>query len=230
MSIKAAIIPAAGSGTRLGSEIPKPFLPLGGAPILQHTLSQFINIPGMHQIIIATSAPYMEKVRAICEKLNAGHIQFDVIEGGSERQFSIQNALETLADEVELVAIHDAVRPFISEEVIVQCFDTAENYDGAIVAVRAKDTLKKVNTDLTILETPDRSAMWQAQTPQIFQKHIIIEANQKAIDEGFLGTDDASLVEYAGYEVKVVEGERDNFKITYPIDLKIAEFILKEKL
>ena len=211
------------------AELPKPFLPLGERSILWHTIRAFLNVDGVTQIIIPTSKQWMERVREIVDSLPANSIQFEVIEGGSERQFSISNGLSLLLDSVDVVAVHDAVRPFINSALINQCSVEAKEHGGAIIAVPAKDTIKKVGLDGRIVDTPDRKMLWQAQTPQIFKREVICRAYEEAILGGFVGTDDASLVERLGETVKVVEGDRENLKITYPVDLEIAELILKQK-
>jgi 2-C-methyl-D-erythritol 4-phosphate cytidylyltransferase len=225
----AVIIPAAGSGSRMGSSKPKPFLLLGDKSILWYTISAFAKVESVIQIIIPTSKDWISEVQEICNSIPNQKIQFKVILGGSERQFSIQNGLDHIKHDVTLVAVHDAVRPFISAELIMRTAHEASKFGGAIVGVPAKDTIKKVNSSLSILNTPNRKELWQAQTPQIFRKSILIQAYKSAIENKFVGTDDASLVERVGGEVKLVEGDRENLKITYPVDLKIAEMILKEE-
>lgn len=222
------IIPAAGSGQRMGSTVPKHLLKVGGKSILEHTVTKFLGVPQLKQIVIATSRSNFEEIESMFEGIPE-HIDFRIVEGGSERQYSIQNALDEVTDEVSLIAIHDAVRPFIRSELIITCCEVAEKSGGAIVAVPAKDTIKKVGLNHIIEDTPDRSKLWQAQTPQIFKKELIEKAYRSAIEDNFVGTDDASLVERVGGKVMVIEGDRENLKITYPIDFKIAEFILKGK-
>lgn len=230
MSRLAVILPAAGSGSRMGTRIPKPFIELEGATILEHTLRNFAKVPRLAEIIVATSGEWVGQVEGILASFNQDGVRVKVVEGGSERQYSIHNALKNVSDDVDLVAVHDAVRPFISPELIEACCDKAEDLGAAIIAVPAKDTIKKVDDDQLIQGTPDRRFLWQAQTPQIFRKEKIQEAYESALSSGFVGTDDASLVEQLGYEVGIVEGDRRNLKITYPIDLKIAELILKEEI
>ncbi len=230
MSKLAVIIPAAGSGTRMGTRIPKPFIELEGATILEHALRNFSKLPSLAEIIVATSEEWLEKVEIILASFKKDGIRVKVIEGGAERQFSIHNALKHLGSEIDLVAVHDAVRPFISPILIEACCEKALSLGAAIIAVPAKDTIKKVDQDKLIEGTPDREFLWQAQTPQIFKKEKIVEAYEAAVSSGFVGTDDASLVEQLGYSIGIVEGDRRNLKITYPIDLKIAELILKEEI
>ena len=221
----ALIIPAAGSGQRLGTGTPKPYLTIAGKTILEHTLLRFRPLPALSEVVISTSRDKIKETLSIAAKV-FDRDRFTVVEGGSERQHSIMNALNSLSGASEMVAVHDAVRPFIETETISLCVDLAIKKGAAIVAVPAKDTIKVTDSDQRILNTPDRSYLWQAQTPQIFKKSLLVDAYQKAIEEGFVGTDDASLVENLGHEVYVLEGARENFKITYPLDLKLAEWIL----
>ncbi|MEQ9308063.1 MAG: 2-C-methyl-D-erythritol 4-phosphate cytidylyltransferase [Balneolaceae bacterium] len=224
----AVIIPAAGSGSRMGSQTPKPFLMLRNKTILEHTIHAFAKLDFVSQIIIATSKERESEVESILNTFT-NHVEIlSIVEGGKERQDSIKNALSIVSDKVDLVAVHDAVRPFISAELIERCSKCAKEFGGAIIGVPAKDTIKEIGKDSVIKKTPDRSKLWQAQTPQIFQKKLLISAYKAATIEKFTGTDDASLVEKVGGTVKVIEGDRRNLKITYPIDLKIAELILDE--
>lgn len=225
----AVIIPAAGSGTRMGSETPKPFLKVGGKPILWHTIYAFSKVDIVEQIIISTSQNWIDQVEQLCLSIPNKKIKYQVILGGSKRQYSIQNGLNHLLDDIGMVGVHDAVRPFISTSLIIETTQMAIKFGGAIVGVPAKDTIKKVDHNKCIQDTPDRSNLWQAQTPQIFKKNLIINAYNSAINDNFIGTDDASLVERVGGKVKIVEGNRSNLKITYPVDLKIAEMILKQE-
>ncbi|MFN1835843.1 2-C-methyl-D-erythritol 4-phosphate cytidylyltransferase [Balneola sp. MJW-20] len=229
MNALSLIIPAAGSGVRLGSEIPKPFIRIGDKTILEHTVRRFLDYKGLKQVVIATSAAYLEEVQVMLDGIGAASIMMKAVEGGAERQYSIYNALGEVDERSELIAVHDAVRPFISATIIEQCCRIADEYGGAVVGVPAKDTIKKVDEDNVIIETPDRSMLWQAQTPQVFKKELLIRAYESAMNHDLLGTDDASLVEAVGGVVKMVEGERENLKITYPIDLQVAELILKNK-
>lgn len=229
MAKLSVIIPAAGSGERMGSAIPKPFIKVGEKSILEHTISRFVEFPEVVQIIVATSESYIQEIKEMVEGLQT-KVQFDVVEGGSERQFSIYNALRFISEDIDLVAVHDAVRPFVRVKLIEECCRVAEKTGGAVLGVPAKDTIKKVNSSLSIEETPNRSFLWQAQTPQIFQRQLLVDAYESAIEDGYVGTDDASLVERINGEIRMVEGDRENLKITYPVDLKIAELILGKQL
>ena len=222
----AVIIPAAGSGSRMGSQVPKPFLMLGNQAILWHTIRAFLSVEEVEEVIIPTSSNWISEVQTICDSFSESGVAFKVLEGGTERQFSIQNALNEVSLGIDLVAVHDAVRPFINSYLIKDCADKAFEMGGAMIAVPAKDTVKVISKDGFVKSTPDRSTLWQAQTPQIFKTEILKEAYRSAMKNQFVGTDDASLVEAVGGKVKIVEGDRENLKITYPVDLRIAELIL----
>ena len=222
----ALIIPAAGSGSRLKRETPKPYIKICDATILEHTIRPFTQLDNLCKVVIATSQTYLQEAEKIAKKAVSDFVEVVIVEGGAERQDSIYNALQTIKV-ADLTAIHDAVRPFILPSQIRACCNSATVVGAAIIAVPAKDTIKQVGKNNIIQSTPDRSTLWQAQTPQIFQTDIIKEAYAKAKTDGIVGTDDASLVEYLGNDVKVVEGSRENFKITYPLDLQVANTLLE---
>lgn len=228
MDSVALIIPAAGSGERLNRTTAKPFISIAGKTILEHTITRFVPLSQVRQIVVATTTEYEDVARSILKRSLPENISYVCVQGGTERQHSIYNALRQTST-VDLVAVHDAVRPFVTQQVIGQCIKAASEIGGAIVGVPAKDTIKKVDESQLVTETPDRRWLWQTQTPQIFKKHVLLEAYESAFKEGFIGTDDASLVERSGYPVKMVKGDRDNFKITYPVDLKLARLLLEEK-
>ena len=228
MDSLAVIIPAAGSGSRMQKKIPKPYLRIADRTILELTVSRFTGIDALKQLVIATSKDRLDETRALLKPLAGAGVQLDCIEGGRERQFSIYNALKKLGD-VGLVAVHDAVRPFVGEAQIIECCEAALETGGAILGIPVQDTIKRVDEQSMIRETPDRKFLWQSQTPQIFRKEILLDAYEFAIKDEFVGTDDASLVERRNKPVKVVHGSRQNFKITYPFDLKLADLLLKEQ-
>lgn len=179
----------------------------------------------MMQIIIPAPKNYISTCKRICSKLENTSVNLEVVEGGTERQYSIWSGIKVLNSDIELVAVHDAARPFAKEEFIVNCFKTADEFGGAVLGTPVKDTIKEVKEDLEVQSTPERGSLWQAQTPQVFIKDLIIEAYKAALKEDFLGTDDASLVERIDGKVKMVLGDFENLKITYPVDLKMAELI-----
>lgn len=224
----ALIIPAAGLGERLGDDIPKPYLSIDGKSILEHTLARFIGVSGLGEVIVSTSEKFVDQTEELLKKLFPGLITHVVI-GGDERQDSIRNALKKISGKTGLIAVHDAVRPFVHAEDIENCIHEAARWGGAVLAVPAKDTIKIAGVDLEIVKTPDRKTLWQAQTPQIFWAALFREAYDFAETNRFLGSDDASLIERVGGKVVLVEGSSKNFKITLPIDLKIAEYLIKEE-
>jgi len=222
------IIPAAGSGSRMKAEVPKPFLMLGKQPILFHTLKRFGKIEGLVQVIVAVDNRYQSNAEEILNSIfETTEVSYQVVEGGKERQYSILNALKKV-DNSDLVAVHDAVRPFVKTSEIEKCCKTAVKTGGAVLGIKVRDTIKEVNKDDTILKTPDRSRFWQAQTPQVFQTALIKKAYEAAVKENVNATDDAALVERIGAKVKMVEGSASNIKITFPEDLILATHILKK--
>ncbi|HET6528749.1 MAG TPA: 2-C-methyl-D-erythritol 4-phosphate cytidylyltransferase [Balneolaceae bacterium] len=228
MTTKALIIPAAGSGTRLGEQIPKSFIKLSGCPILAHTLRRFLPLKGLVQIIIATSEDFLSEARQILKTEAPESIKTSAIAGGKERQHSIGNALNELL-EADLVIIHDAVRPFVKLNHIDACCKAASETGAALLGVPAKNTIKEIDDEHFIRRTPDRESLWQAQTPQVFKKQLIVEAYRQAMNENYIGTDDASLVEKLGQKVKMIKGDPSNFKITYPVDLQLARLLIEEQ-
>ena len=223
-----ALIPAAGMGKRMGADINKQYLLLDGRPILAHTLAVFEAAPFIDQIcVIAPEAeiPYCRE--HVVERYHFTKVR-EVVAGGKERQHSVLNGLRSLngSPEDDVVLIHDGVRPFIPAAVLKRAIEVAITEDGALVAVPAKDTVKTVKGGI-VTGTPPRENIWLAQTPQAFRYGIIRAAHELAAAEGFLGTDDASLVERLGREVHVVMGDYRNIKITTPEDMLLAEAFLK---
>jgi len=223
-----ALIPAAGMGKRMGASINKQYLLLGGRPILAHTLAVFEESPliaGICLVIPADEIPYCRE-----EVVEAGGFRkvLEIVPGGRERQNSVLNGLNALqrhAGGDDVVLIHDGVRPFIPPALIAQSIAVARSGDGALVAVPAKDTIKCVR-DGIVIDTPDRETLWQAQTPQSFLFSLIREAHLSAVEAGFNGTDDASLIEWQKRTVRIVTGDYRNIKITTPEDLILAEAFL----
>lgn len=223
-----ALIPAAGMGKRMGASINKQYLSLAGRPILAHTLSVFEQceeISGIYLVIPADEIPYCrEQVVEACgfQKVLA------IVAGGKERQNSVMNGLDAMRGHVaadDVVLIHDGVRPFISPELIRGSITVARSNDGALVAVACKDTVKTVQDGL-VTGTPDRTILWQAQTPQSFRFEVIQRAHRRAVLDAFMGTDDASLVERQGGRIRIVPGDYRNIKITTPEDIILAEAFL----
>ena len=224
----AAIIPAAGSGIRMGMDSPKQFFELQGVPILVHTLRVFQELDAIGHIIVVVPADTCSRVEDLVQRNNLTKV-CRVIAGGKERQDSVQVGLEALPEEVELVLVHDGVRPFVPVAVVENCLQEAEKSGAAMAAVRVKDTLKSVSTRGLIEKTISRENVWQAQTPQAVKKSLLQEAYALAAEkENFIATDEAGLLELLGHPMKVVEGAEKNIKITGPEDLILAKAILRE--
>lgn len=215
------IVAAAGTGKRMGLGYPKQFLEYQGKPIFINTLEKIDQNPRVTDIIVVTNKEYTEKVEKLCEKYRIKKIKC-VVEGGKERQDSIQNALEKTEDS-EIIAVQDGVRPFIENRFIEDSYKILEknhDVDGVVIGVPVKDTIKLVDKNGFITSTPDRSLLMAAQTPQVFRGEILKKAYKDAIKSNYLGTDDSSLVERVNGKVIVIEGSYNNIKITTQEDLK----------
>ena len=220
------IIPAAGQGKRMGAGRNKLFLTLEEIPILIHTLRVFDEDEECKGIILSI---HQDDEKPFKELLKEYRIQkvTKLVHGGKERQDSVYNGVKaTQADGVVLV--HDAARPFVRQETIHQLVQAAQNAGAAIVAVPVKDTIKKAEQQV-VSETIERSSLWAVQTPQAFRISILRDAHEKAVEDQFTGTDDASLVERLPHKVVIIEGDYDNIKLTTPEDVYFAEAILKKR-
>ena len=233
----AVILPAAGLGTRMGRAAAektgtsrKQFMLLEGSPILVHTVRKFASIAAVTGIVIAVRAEDMEWVaEMMAGAFAAGRVR--VVEGGNSRQQSVSNALASLAADTDLVAVHDAVRPFIETETIHKVFDEAAATGAAIVGVPVADTVKQVSHGtgrVRIRGTLQREKLVLAQTPQVFRYELLVRAFELAQKDGFTGTDESSLVERLDVEVGVVLGSDRNIKITKPGDMDLAHLFFHE--
>jgi 2-C-methyl-D-erythritol 4-phosphate cytidylyltransferase len=220
------VIPAAGQGKRMGAGKNKLLLPLNGVPVLIHTLFVFEEDQECEGVVLAISSDDESEFKELLKQYNIKKV-LSFAPGGKERQDSVYNALQ-LVDSKGTVLVHDGARPFINEETIHKVVAGAEEHGAAVVAVPVKDTIKKVY-EKRIVETVERSSLWAVQTPQAFRMSILLEAHKLARKEGFLGTDEASLVERIPYDIRIVEGSYDNIKLTTPEDLYFAEAIIKKR-
>ncbi len=217
-----AIIPAGGFGVRFSRTRPKQFVELGRWPVLAHTLSRFDQTNAVDRVVVVVPRGRKTFVRSEIVNRFGFQNEIEIVVGGEHRQDSVYNGFMTLDDDVELVLIHDAVRPLVSIKIIEEVIEAGRMYGAAIAAVPVKDTLKKVKND-TIIDTLDRDSLWQAQTPQVFDRAWLAEALTAARRDGILATDEATLIERCGYPVRVVQGSTVNLKITSPEDLVLAE-------
>ena len=219
-----AIIPAAGRGTRIGSPTPKQFLFLNGKPILNHTLEVFERSGIIDSLVLV--GPEQEVKTTLAQWLETSSIVTQVVAGGEKRQDSVFNGFQALDKDTDIVVVHDGVRPFVTMEMILESVEAAKRHGAAIVAVPIGDTLKKVNPGGFVECTVDRERIWKVQTPQAFQYGVLHKAFQKAAVDSFYGTDEGSLIERMGGEIKIVPGSELNIKITRREDLVLGESIL----
>ena len=222
-----ALIPAAGQGKRMGTERPKAFISLGTLPILAHTLQKFEICPQVDEVI--PLVPPGEGVAWTQEIVSQCGLQkvSQIMPGGAERQESVFIGLKAIREKTGAVIIHDGARPFVTLDLIQRSLFEARRFQAVAVALPASETTKEVDGENIVLRTVDRRQLWLMQTPQSFDYNLILRAHEEARRDGFVGTDDASLVERLGVPVKIIEGSRLNFKITTPEDLVLAEALLK---
>jgi len=222
-----AVIVSAGKGLRFLEGKKKQFTFLGGKPILAHTLNKFETcslIRSVHLVVGQEDMDYC--LKEIVEKYRFQKVS-KIVPGGKRRQESVKNGIDALPKDADIVAIHDGVRPLVTQTMIEDSIHSAARYGAVVFAMPVKETIKMSNPDGTVLKTLDRESLWQIQTPQTFQVNVIREAHARAIEDGFVGTDDASLVERLGGEVHILPGSYTNIKITTPEDLWIADLFLK---
>ncbi len=224
-----AIIPAAGSGVRMGSDRAKQFLEIDGRPLLAATLKTFENCQAIDAVIVVVPA----KDVGYCRKEIISKYKMDkvrkVVPGGKRRQDSVRLGLEAAEKGYELALIHDGVRPVISAKAIEWIIDAAKTHGAVISGIPAKETVKEVDGKQVVVRTCDRKRMWLIQTPQVFPYDDLLAVHRKAFDEAWAeATDDSVLIEKLGIPVKVLEGSERNIKVTSPNDLELAKFYLRD--
>ena len=223
------IIAAAGMSNRMGSKMNKQFIAIDGKPILAHTIEKFEKSRFVDEIILVLKEEEIEYCRKEIVKKYKFNKVANIIRGGKERQDSVYNGILALDERTSIVLIHDGARPFVKNNNIEDGIKGVIKDGACVIGVPVKDTIKVIGEDGTIDNTPRRSMLWAAQTPQCFFKDLLIRGYEKAIEDKFLGTDDSSIVERLGYEVKMIMGSYENIKITTPEDLILAESLFKEK-
>lgn len=230
MPTVAVILPAAGQSTRFGGLEKKPFVALDGRPVWQRSAELFWSRSDVTAVRIVVSPDddefFRDRYRHVLAFLE---VDVTVVMGGAERFESVANALATIPDDVELVAVHDAVRPLCTPALVDAVFAAAAAHGAAMLAVPVADTLKRVDSDGRIVGTVDRAGVWAAQTPQVFRRDWLVEAYAKRAELTAPITDDAQLLEACGRVVVVVPGSSLNFKITTKVDLELAEAVLKSR-
>lgn len=224
-----AVIPSAGSGRRMGTEIKKQYLSLSGMPVLAWTLKAFQDADDINEIIVVVPADDLESTRQdIVEKYGIATAT-RVVAGGRLRFNSVFAGLQSIEGTCDVVVIHDGVRPLITPQLIKKAVNTARHFGAALVATPAVDTIKQMTEDGYVKWTPDRRTMYNAQTPQAFEYNLIMDAYRDAIKHNIESTDDCQLVERLGAKIVVVEGSIENIKITTDLDLVLAEYILAKR-
>ena len=217
------IIVAGGKGLRMGSDIPKQFLPIGGKPVLMRTLERFRAYSSALHIILVLPEAQQDYWRQLCEEYHFD-VEHQIANGGQTRFHSVQNGLALVPDDAEgVVGVHDGVRPFPSIEVIRNCYETARTAKAVIPVIPVVETVRHLLSNKKSVTVP-RDEYRLVQTPQTFDIQLLKAANKQPYNDGF--TDDASVVESYGHAITLVEGNRENIKITTPYDLKIAEVLI----
>ena len=212
----AVIIVAGGKGLRMGGDIPKQFLVVDGMPILMHTISRFAEWDGTMEIVVVLPESQQQYWRELCQEYGFD-IRHTIATGGKERFHSVKNGLAVVPAECGLVAVHDGVRPYVSHETIARCFDAAARYGAAVPVTPVVETIRHIEPDGRSITVP-RADYRLVQTPQVFRTDLLRRAYEQEFTTTF--TDDASVVEAMGIEVTLVEGNRENIKITTPADLR----------
>jgi 2-C-methyl-D-erythritol 4-phosphate cytidylyltransferase len=246
--VTTVVIPAAGSGKRFGSALPKQYLVLGGVPIIARTMLAFEHARGVDAIVVAAAPEFHENLRAMAQQHAITKLH-EIVEGGAERQDSIAAALQTasvLAS--ELVLVHDAVRPFVTSAFVESLAEAARAHGAAVPGLMPKETVKEIAGEVAgeiVAHTHDRSALRLVQTPQAFRREVLTAAYGVARAHGFVGTDDASVVEFANSvigvvgangvsstaaSIRIIAGLEENIKITTPMDWHIAELLVRQGL
>ncbi|HET8680215.1 MAG TPA: 2-C-methyl-D-erythritol 4-phosphate cytidylyltransferase [bacterium] len=222
-----AIVAAAGLGTRMGTAHPKQFISIAGKPVLAHTLEAFERCPVIETVCLVVREQEVTRVQRLVTDSSLAKVTA-VIPGGEVRQDSVYNGLLAI-DGVEIVVVHDGVRPLVLPESIAATVEAARDSGAATLATKVSETVKAVHQGL-VLRTIDRGPLWMAQTPQAFRYRVLREAHERARAAGVVGTDDAMLVERLGHQVRIVQGPVDNLKISTAADLALAEAILAGRI
>lgn len=221
MQLNFAIIVAGGSGTRMGTQLPKQFLELNGIPVLMHTLNAFEESKLFSQIVLVLPADFHSHWHKLCQNHDF-ILEHTLIEGGDTRFHSVKNGLTALVDKQGLVAVHDGVRPLISTNLMERCIAAAQEHGNAVPVVGVHDSVRQ--GEFSHSHSISRDNLWLVQTPQVFRLENLREYYRQPWNKAF--TDDASVAEQAGEKIFLVQGERENLKITTPVDLAIAQLLL----
>ena len=220
-----AVIPAAGFGKRMGVGFNKQFLTLAGLPILAHTLRVFQLSEVITEVVVVGSKDDIPRITEIVKNEQFNKVVAIPI-GGSQRQDSVFAGVQALSSSIQRVVVHDGARPLLTLHHLNRFLEDSEGFSAAIMAIPLKDTIKRITETGLVIETPPREFLRSVQTPQVFERAVLEKVHRNALEQGFYGTDDASLFERLGYPVVVLEGSLENIKITTPEDLWLAEHIM----
>jgi len=220
--MNAVVIVAGGKGLRMGTDIPKQFLEIGGKPVLMHTIEAFRRFDGDMQIVLVLPESQQGFWRKLCEEHHFD-VEYDIANGGQTRFHSVKNGLALVSQESSLIGVHDGVRPFVSADTIRLCYQAAEIHGAALPVTDIVETVRKIDGN-SGSHTVDRNAYKAVQTPQVFDAVLLRKAYQQEYRDGF--TDDASVVEALGHDIFLVKGNRENIKITTPFDIIVANALL----
>ena len=224
-----AIVVAAGVGRRIGAQVSKTYLPVGGRPLVLRTLDRLFSSTTVEKVILVVAAHEMEHCAELLRGDSALRGRAVIMQtGGETRQQSVKRGLAKVEAETDIVLIHDGARPFVSPGLIDRSVQAASEKGAVVVGLPVRDTIKFVGTDRLIQSTLDRSLLWEIQTPQVFQRQLIVAAHEQAERDAIEVTDDATVVERLGVPVFVIEGERTNLKLTWPEDIWLAEVMIRE--
>ncbi len=222
-----AIIPAAGSGTRMGGKVKKQFVLLNEKPVLIYTLQQFEHCTDVDEIIVVVPESDVVETEALLSRYRIHKVSRSVV-GGPKRQDSVANALNKITPrDADIILVHDAVRPFVGKRKIAEVVRACREYDAAVLAVQPKDTIRRSAGGGFFDQTVDRNALWLVQTPQAFKAGLLLRAFEQAAKDKFYSTDEVALVERLGVRSRIVEGSYDNIKITTQEDLDLGSLILE---
>ena len=221
----AAVVPAAGCGRRMSKNGPKQFLELGSKPVLIHTLSALAGCPELEALVVAAPPELVSETVKLIGRFGVGKVQA-VLAGGQTRQESVILAAEAVDEAYNYLLIHDGVRPFVDQKTIRRVMEAALEVGAATAGLPSHDTLAEVDRKMNVTSMPQRSRVWQIQTPQGFWRPLLEKAQKRAQNEDYLGTDETGLALRMGRQVRVVEGSPLNFKLTTPQDLRMAQAFL----
>lgn len=223
-----AIICGGGNCKRMGGGFNKHMFEIRGKPIIQYVLETFQNCESIDEITLTAEPDQIEIYEKLVAENGLDKVK-RIVRCGKERQDTVYNGLKA-TPESDIVVIQDGARPLVTEDMIEKCIEAAKKHGASVIGVPVSDTIKIVNSEMSVVKTPDRKTLWRVQTPQAIRYDLAIKAFDKAYEDGFYGTDDVSLVERLGKNVKIVEGSYDNIKLTTPEDIDVLEKLLEKKL